>query len=534
MVVLERRGRVLLLALIALFFSITFLLLLSRDLRREIDHDEHQFIASGELLSQDSLIPYRDYPYFHLPNLILVYALVFKTTNYPFLAARIFSALCAMLGLGVVFYVAFRLFREWPYPRRFLLGAGSVILLLANPLFTYTSGLTWNHDLPVLLTLLAFVIHCRARMRVRPGRWVLLSGMLLGLAVGTRVFFAPVVLPFLAAVLFFPAAGPARAKLRLVLLTSLGIVVSLAPVIGLFALAPKQFVFGNVGYAKLAVLYKHKIGYPDPMTPVWKAEYFKGILEQPANLLLFLLFTVLVFSRRLFKPGPNARESFAMIFAMSVIFFLLIGSFAPPPSNYQYFYPPVPFVTLGILYAMATLYPAGDQKNLVLRLFACVVLLSAASGWSEYSDLGSLLSPSQWTAVKVHRIGSEIKGVVGDGKVLTLSPIFPLEGGLDIYKEFAPGPFAWRVAPLVPENERRRFGLVSPNELRAFLTAEPPRGILVGSEAMSNAPTEPGQQLDQPFIDYAKENRYKAVELSDGQVLWVRQTLSVESTVRPR
>ena len=77
-------------------FSVIFLgwllvVLFTRTMNLRFDHDEHQFVASGVLLAQDGLLPYRDFPYFHMPNLALVYAALFRLTDYYLLAARIFS-----------------------------------------------------------------------------------------------------------------------------------------------------------------------------------------------------------------------------------------------------------------------------------------------------------------------------------------------------------------------------------------------------------------------------------------------------------
>src|SRR5438477_528918 len=79
-------------------------------------------------------------------------------------------------------------------------GAGVVALtLLCNPVFIFTSGRAWNHDLPTLAMLLAFVAAVRGIRRDRAG-WQFAAGLLAGIAIGTRLTF---VLP--AAAL---AAGP--------------------------------------------------------------------------------------------------------------------------------------------------------------------------------------------------------------------------------------------------------------------------------------------------------------------------------------
>src|SRR5260221_14286452 len=120
-------------------FALVFLFLASADANKALNHDEHQFIASAMLFSRHAILPYKSYPYFHLPDLIPVYAVLFSTTNYLLLSARLFSTTCATLTLALIFLIAFDLGEKWSYPRRLLIAIGSVVLMLANPLFADAS-----------------------------------------------------------------------------------------------------------------------------------------------------------------------------------------------------------------------------------------------------------------------------------------------------------------------------------------------------------------------------------------------------------
>src|SRR5262249_15816570 len=114
-------------------------LLISRAMFRRLDHDEHQFIASAALLSRRGLLPYRDYPHFPMPYLVFIYALLFKLTDHLLLAARLFSAMCGFVTVTLVGWVTWRLSETREYSvRRLNLGA-IVFILIANPLFLFTS-----------------------------------------------------------------------------------------------------------------------------------------------------------------------------------------------------------------------------------------------------------------------------------------------------------------------------------------------------------------------------------------------------------
>src|SRR5512136_364663 len=106
----------------------------SRAVRADYNHDEDQFIASARLLLDEGLLPYRDYPYFHTPYLVFVYALLFALTgNYNLLAARLFSAVCATASVMLVFWMVLYFFRNHHWKYRYLAAVGIFFLYLPNP-----------------------------------------------------------------------------------------------------------------------------------------------------------------------------------------------------------------------------------------------------------------------------------------------------------------------------------------------------------------------------------------------------------------
>src|SRR3989304_432228 len=102
--------RLLLYLTIAILFGGSFLLIWGRAMQRGYNRDENQFVASGELLAEQTLLPYRDYPYFHMPNLIFVYTLVDKVTDYSLLGARAVSVVFSMASIVLIFLVSLQFF----------------------------------------------------------------------------------------------------------------------------------------------------------------------------------------------------------------------------------------------------------------------------------------------------------------------------------------------------------------------------------------------------------------------------------------
>jgi len=184
----------------ALFLAI-FALLLGINLRRELNHDEHQFIASAALIARAGLTPYADFPYFHVPLLSYLYALLFRACDTLLLCGRVASVLACWLSLVLIFGVAWRRFAARPVWTRWWVAALASLWLLATPSFFYTSGRAWNHDLPILLLLAAFSASSRALKAAskRQMLWLAFAGSLTALATVTRLSFAFTALPLLAA-----------------------------------------------------------------------------------------------------------------------------------------------------------------------------------------------------------------------------------------------------------------------------------------------------------------------------------------------
>lgn len=495
---------------------VVFLLLLAANMQKELNHDEHMYVSGGALLSEKLQVPYRDFPYLQMPNLALAYAGLFALLRWPgyfLLEARVFSTVCATASLGLVFAAVSGALRAASYGWRFLVGAGSVFVVLANPVFRYASGHAWNHDASVLLALSAFVIAGKAAGRDRPGGWTLLAGLSLGLAVGTRLTFALVVPIFLIALLLYPSPVGAitawKEKLRPLVTFVDGLMLGLVPSFVALLLAPERFVFGNIEYHQVNVLFWEAVGYDRTMDVGGKLDYLMSVATQPPNLVLVVgslsfLVAGLVAGRGAGKPWP-----FELSFAGALLPAILLGALAPTPSWYQYFYALVPFMALVAAYGAAHLYSRAKWS---LAVFGLMLLLSAGLGQPNYS-LKGLSDPSRWVPVEAHNMGLEVSRYAGSGKVLTLAPIYALEGRADIYDLFAVGPFLWRSSSLLEPDERRDLGVPSQEEFIVLLEKEPPGAILTGFE----------EGLEAPWIDFARKRGYELVRLPGEKALWLRR-----------
>jgi 4-amino-4-deoxy-L-arabinose transferase-like glycosyltransferase len=517
-----RAKKILLATAVAALFILVFSLSFSRAIRAGANHDEHQFIASAQLLVDHGLLPYRDYAYFHLPNLVFVYGLIFQFTTYKLLAARLLSAILVTAMAGLIFLFAIDLFRKASTSIQMAAGFGSVLLFLANPLAAYTGSFAWNHNLASFLGLLATLLHWQGARSLRSGRYVFFSGLCLGLAVGTRLSFLSALLPFVAVLFFYPGARPAKKLVTLSVYFGAGFLLALLPTLLLFAVAPDRFVFGNFTYPYLNTFYREEAGFfgpPNPMTTLEKISFFWDyILPQPGNLLLFVALLLWGFTPGLVELWQHKANLFEPLFILLLIPFIGWGALLPTPAWYQYYAALVPFAILAVVFGLAALvrrFPA--QSGWFLALFLQVVVLASLYQLDDYRRMTFLLHPEAWRPLMFHELGLQVAELSQGERVLTLAPIYVIEGGGHIYPQFATGPFAWRTASQLTEDERSAYRMVSDQDLAQFLEIQPPGGILVGYEPV----------LEEPLIDYAIAHGYHWVELTPESGLWLSPDLAL-------
>jgi 4-amino-4-deoxy-L-arabinose transferase-like glycosyltransferase len=510
-----RENSIFILVSIAFLFG-AFLLILVRSMENDYNRDENQFIASAYLFVKQGLLPYVDYPYFHMPNLVFLYAGLFKLSSHKLLIARFFSAICASLVLIILYGATCWLYRKRSLLTRLIAAVSASLLLLANVMFQYTSGQAWNHDLPVLLTLAATILLFVGTQRAHTSRYFFLSGVLLGLAIGTRATFAPLILPFAGAAFFAGQAAGWQHISRLLAAFILGGIISMLPSLALFGMAPAEFIFGNLRYAGLNTLYYQNANYDLAMSLSGKFSFLSTILiKEPSMILLVLLVVFLVYAAGLFPVFSRKRPSRLTLFIMVLIPFMLVGSFLPTPSFPQYFYAPIPFAILAIMDQTSRLTDRQEDASLAnwaLALVVVVVLLSGLYGLVDFPKIFTIKrTMAYWFPLQAHSTGEKIAALVEPGKMLTLTPILVAEANWDFYPEFVSGPFAWRTAHLLTTDERQRFNMVASADLPTFLSQDQPQGILVGWEP----------DLEEAIVKYAKKSGFSPSRVAGNLYLWL-------------
>ena len=454
-------------ALVVWAFSLV--LVFSRSMHAEVDVDEHPFVASGALLARHGLIPYRDYHYNHMPTEVMIYAGLFRACSRLLLAARCFQVVCAATAPTVLFCLAYQTLGFFSARARLVVSAGAALFLVTNPLFIKTAGLSWNHDFPLLAALLA-LLALRRSVKGFGGATLLavLSGYLLGLAVTTRLTFAAA-LPGFAVLVFLSGGLSRRRKAGLLVAMGLGFVLVSLPAVWVWMQAPRAALFGNFLYPRLNTrIHELRDRHREFTALPILAYYLRNLVYLPGNGIVTITFVALVV-RAFIHRAQLARHVVAEISAVVVVVAGLIASgFMPAPPYPQYFYAASPFILVGIILCLGAMPELARLPWAGRGAFAALVLcIGFAAG--NYRGLAFLPRPSTWVPLQVHQVGLEVARKARAGTVLTLEPIFPLEGGLDVDERLTTCRFGLRVAPMLELRDRQAYRMPVPLDLPSLL-----------------------------------------------------------------
>jgi hypothetical protein len=504
------------------FYLAILALIVSRSVMAPISHDENQFIAPGQFLASQGLVPYVDYPYTHMPYSTPFYAVSAVVSSHDFLAGRLMGAV-TWLGCILLMVIIMRSMRARPRDNMLSVGWGLLLweFLLVYVFVSYGPVLSilraaLNHSLATFFSLLALLFLARGvRNPEGAPRQALYSGLCIAVAGFTRFNFLSLILVLLVCWLVLALwlrLAPAR---RIMGGYAAGGLMGSIPALALLALAPREFYYGNLVYIRLNTIYYQQLLHRSGMTLYLKLKDFAGsILAHPLGTLLY---AVLLVSLVVAITGLLRRRSSLEVIRLGlagIAVGLWLSAFAPTPGLIHYFAAPIPFLFV----LLGSIEVPGGRHGVLARLAGVLIVIIATVATDGLRNpvkaLASLRDPSQWPPIQMHAVAMELRGYVESGRVLTLQPMLPLEAGLEAYPFSATGPFSWRTSLILTPQRRREYEVTSPEELPALLREMPPDAIIVGFEA-ANAGFERGDLggLEQPFSEYAAGNGYEIVRL---------------------
>jgi hypothetical protein len=472
------------LLLCVLWAGVLGAVLLANSMTKEIGRDEQMYCTAGALMARGQLI-YRDFPYIShppcYPFLLAVLYRIFPTEHY-LLVGRLASVLCEILVILAILAVYRSLFgaRHWS---GLLLGVAATGLYAFNPLVQYASGYAWNHDLVILCVMLALWLFTATDFQSRSRCWrTALIGALLTLATCTRITTGLIEALFLLAV-FGATPGGVKDRLWTLLAFSAGALVVLIGPLWVFAQAPHAMWLDLTRIPALCARWLQETGFLYD-----KRRLSLALLTEPGYFLLLVLAVYLAGSmiRRWSSIRRRDRWNAMLVASVAMMFFVI--AYLPPAMWQQYLATPVPFVTATLAFPLAILHRQAQQTGKKRSFTTACCLMAVGAGATLLANpmalgqLPTLFAARQWAPIRLHRVSQEMAGKIGpSGQVLTLGPLYALEGNCGIYPELA-NPFSYRVADRLSAEERAITHTVGVASLNELVHDRPASAVIVGVE----------------------------------------------------
>lgn len=472
---------------------------------RPVEPNEQMYIAAS-ILSQDAEL-YRDFAFLQMPNLPLLYAGLFRLTgteHYLFLA-RSLTWLFTLGTCGAIAGIA------WHYTRNSVSAALAAWLMALSENFILTTGECSNYVMPMFLSLLGFwLVVCRVD-RVS----TLAVGILIGAAVGTKLYYAALIPAFLGMV-FFQTCSRRSQGLRLVsMLTGVGI--GCLPSIWHLVKNPENFMFNNLWFHWETANWFRSIEYSDRVTLLSRVRYGKSWLQHPSQ--MWIVFGCIAVGVRQWMNWNSHPAKTDVGLALSICGLSVVASLSPVPAWPQYFAMPIPFV---LVWFLANL--SDDPKRINYFLGCCVAVGVFVSGPYYVRCTTEAIHPSRWVPLAVHRQAIELfRESTAFGHrplVATFLPLLALEAQCDIHVEFATSGFLPQMAERLTESQIQRYRTTSFRRIRGLLDSRTPDFIVtrIAWGSPGNSPS-----LDDSLAAYAAEHDFQRTEFADlNLVVWKR------------
>jgi hypothetical protein len=433
---------------------------------RFVDGDEGFYALAGVLVLDGELL-YEDFFFTQMPLLPYVFGAWFWAFGESWYALR---ALAALLTLATALILYLHVRRATASPR-FALLALALYGLSSFIVGWFTIGKTYALSTGLLLA--GYALVAPPERGRRAAAWAA-CGLLLGLAVDTRLLFAAAAVPLLAAA----ARGPLRAALRTRVAPFLaGLGIGLLPSFVYFLVTPKAFVFDNLGF--------HSVRSSGGLIG-----NFDQKLDAALNLLSDVQFVMLV-GAAVTVGVLGRRQGRPVSLALWIALVLGIASALPTPTWTQYFAVVVPFLIAGCLETAPALAASRLENGLarggaavVLAVAATLYVVLAAVGIHRYavSAEGIPHEPpaASWKIEEIRRVSAAIDDLSESGEeVLALWPGYlfgthaSVVPGLETRSSFV------AAAHVSPQDEAR-YHVVSTAEVVDMLRAHRTRLFVIG------------------------------------------------------
>ncbi|MEN6427243.1 MAG: hypothetical protein ABFE13_17955 [Phycisphaerales bacterium] len=456
--------------------------ILANSMTKEIGRDEQMYCTAGVLSAHGKMI-YRDFSYpsqlpYH-PLLLAACYRVLGTTHY-LLVGRLISAGSDFLVVLVILLI----YRFVFSPRRtegLLFGLAAAAIYVFNPFVDYAAGYAWNHDVVILCVAGALGLFVTTDFQQRACWRVGIMGVLLTVATCMRVTTALAEALFLGAILWM-VDGTLRNRVRMALPFLVGTLAMLAWPAWVILQAPEAFRLNLVRIPTLYGRWLHEIGMTFGKIPLTV-----NALVMPGCLILLILAAGLLWAGLRCRSNLAAQERRKALAAALLPLAFVVIAYIPPTMWLQYLAVPVPFIVVAFAYPLAALRRQASSHDLGRRTapfaMTAAALLCVFTCPAALSRTMFVLVPERWEPIRSHGVSRAVMEQVREPKrVLTLGPLYALEGGCDIYTGLASGSIVYRIADRMTPEERRITHTVGPGTISEMVVERPPAAVIVGVE----------------------------------------------------
>lgn len=432
-------------------------------LQRLIAQDEGYYALAAKLVTQGRLV-YRDFFYPQMPALPYVYGIWMKVFGFSWESGRALSAVLAVaIGLMLFQYLRHKCGSAAALAGVFLYATSSMVF----PWFC----LMKTYALSTVLLFGAYFL-CEMPSRISKEWRAILVGLLCGLTVNVRLFFA-VLFPVLLWALWRQELDH-KARLKIAAVALAGFAVTFLPHIYFLAALPDAYWFNNLGY--------HFIRSARNAGEEWQAKAvvlsiilgLKGTKQFTGYQLPLLIYGTILFA------GLQIRSYKTLDLAVPISLILFAVSFLPSPSYVQYFSALTPFLIVASVRLMHHFFTALIAAPLpgargVAGVLLAVFLLAYSYGFKsdviKYTrtgdgviGIGNSDAAKELNITAVSTVSREIDRVNPGGPVISLWPGYFLPGNAQALAGLE-NHFGWQVADRISVEKRRQYGIMTPGEI---------------------------------------------------------------------
>jgi len=505
--------------LVFLIIAALSLVIFANSMTKPLGRDEQMYCTAGALLAQGKMI-YRDFSYpSQMPYHPLFCAALFRTlsTTHFLLIGRTLSSLCDILVAVCIVGIYWRIFGSFPTTAMFL-GASAAVLYVFNPFVDYANGFAWNHDLVILLVLLSFWLFISIDFKHKSRYYrVAFIGALLTFATCMRITTALVQLLFFAVLLTRPT-GSIKQKFKTILpFLIAAAVVAIWPV-WMIALAPRAFFLNLFRISILNGEWVHQTGmFHNKLDIIFRFLTTRGCFV----LILIAIYLCLTIAWKRRKLTISNAANLLLAVLLAFVFFII--ALIMPTTWKQHLAMPVPFIVISFAFPLLYLRKLnsntspGKHFKLARALMIACAVVAVASYPCVLHRVPKFFDPQSWTPIRLHRISKDIAEKTKSPKlILTLAPLYALEGGCDIYTEFSAGPFVYRVADYLSPSDRHLTHTIGLENLKELIEKSPPSALILRVEP---------KFLEVPLFRAAKPNSetWEAKIYENGPIVYFRR-----------